>query len=137
MTRRSVDEALVGSLLRLVADSNPANDNESRPIIRPRLAPMSPVPTIPPNGEVNPYGVNLVPPGAAIKTDDFLVLNINDSSSLQGTDATIAPRIPTGRHSFVSWKTRDRGHERTRCAEPRPRAQPGGINSQRDEDLWV
>src|ERR1700676_4741719 len=49
--------------------------------------------TIPGNGDLNPYGVAIVPPGfpsnGAIRPGDILVSNFNNSSNLQGTGTTI------------------------------------------------
>ncbi len=55
------------------------------------------VSTVPPNGDVNPYGVAFVPAGiasgGAINKGDILVSNFNYSDNLQGTGTTIV-RIP-------------------------------------------
>ena len=49
--------------------------------------------TIPPNGDLNPYGVATVPQqfpaGATVNPNDILVSNFNNSSNLQGTGTTI------------------------------------------------
>ena len=49
--------------------------------------------TIPPNGDLNPYGVATVPQqfpaGATVNPSDILVSNFNNSSNLQGTGTTI------------------------------------------------
>jgi len=51
------------------------------------------VSTIPPNGDLNPYGVATVPQqfptGATVNPGDILVSNFNNSSNLQGTGTTI------------------------------------------------
>ena len=65
--------------------------------------------TIPENGDLNPYGVAIVPPGfpsgAAIAPGDVLVSNFNNSGNIQGTGTTIiaftpndvvAPGVPVG-----------------------------------------
>ena len=56
--------------------------------------------TIPANGDLNPYGVAIVPPnfpiGGKIKAGDVLVSNFNNSSNLQGTGVTIIKLTPTG-----------------------------------------
>jgi hypothetical protein len=53
--------------------------------------------TVPPNGDVNPYGVAFVPPGfpagGTVNPGDILVSNFNSSQNLQGTGTTIV-RIP-------------------------------------------
>src|SRR5262245_21365228 len=49
--------------------------------------------TVPPNGDVNPYGVAFVPRGFAqggpLSPGDILVSNFNNSSNAQGTGTTI------------------------------------------------
>ena len=52
--------------------------------------------TIPPNGDVNPYGVAFVPSASVaplLFPGDLLVSNFNDNQNLQGTGTTIM-RIP-------------------------------------------
>jgi hypothetical protein len=56
--------------------------------------------TIPDNGDLNPYGVAVVPPnfptGGTISPGDVLVSNFNNSNNLQGTGVTIIKLTPTG-----------------------------------------
>jgi hypothetical protein len=56
--------------------------------------------TVPANGNVNPYGVAIVPSGfpagGAIKAGDILVSNFNNSKNLQGTSSTIVKLTPNG-----------------------------------------
>ena len=52
------------------------------------------VSTVPPNGDLNPYGVAFVPEGfqrgnGPLQPGDILVSNFNNSSNLQGTGTTI------------------------------------------------
>src|SRR5258708_1290819 len=51
------------------------------------------VSTVPPNGDVNPYGVAFVPQGFSnggpLRGGDILVSNFNNNMNLQGTGATI------------------------------------------------
>lgn len=62
--------------------------------------------TIPPSGEVNPYGVAFVPAqfpaGANIAAGDVLVANFNNSSNVQGTGTTIVSITPTGQQSVFA-----------------------------------
>jgi hypothetical protein len=55
--------------------------------------PVRVVSTVPPNGDVNPYGVAFVPrhfpAGGALGAGDVLVSNFNNSNNLQGTGTTI------------------------------------------------
>lgn len=53
--------------------------------------------TVPPNGDVNPYGVAVVPAtmGSLVR-DDVLVSNFNNAQNLQGTGSTIVEISPMG-----------------------------------------
>jgi hypothetical protein len=74
--------------------------------IIPRLSPTptSSVPTVPSNGDVNPYGVAFVPGGfprgGPLVPGDILVSNFNASSNLQGTGTTIVRIDPEGHQSL-------------------------------------
>jgi hypothetical protein len=75
-------------------------DKKNSPII-PQLTP-SPTfsdSTVPPNGDVNPYGVAFVPEGfphgGPLRPGDIIVSNFNNSGNLQGTDTTIV-RVNNG-----------------------------------------
>jgi hypothetical protein len=56
--------------------------------------------TIPPSGDLNPYGVAFVPKGfpggGTIRQDDILVSNFNNSANTQGTGSTIVTIHPDG-----------------------------------------
>lgn len=53
--------------------------------------------TVPGNGDVNPYGVAVVPATVGnLVAGDVLVSNFNDSKNLQGTGSTIMEISPTG-----------------------------------------
>jgi hypothetical protein len=56
--------------------------------------------TVPANGDVNPYGVAIVPngfpTGSAINPGDILVSNFNNMKNLQGTGSTIIKLTPNG-----------------------------------------
>jgi hypothetical protein len=58
------------------------------------------VSTVPSNGDVNPYGVAIVPKtlqaGGGIQAGDILVSNFNDSNNLQGRGTTIVRVTPAG-----------------------------------------
>jgi hypothetical protein len=60
--------------------------------------PVTVVSTVPPNGDLNPYGVAFVPPGfptgGTTSPGDILVSNFNSSANLQATGTTIV-RVPT------------------------------------------
>ena len=77
-----------------------ANEHPQPPAIITQLAsaPDVKVTTEPANGDVNPYGVAIVPPGfppgGLIKPGQILVANFNDSSNVQGTGTTIVAITP-------------------------------------------
>src|SRR5579883_2596818 len=53
--------------------------------------------TIPANGDVNPYGVAVVPRSTgALVRGHVLVSNFNNTSNLQGTETTIVDVAPNG-----------------------------------------
>jgi hypothetical protein len=53
--------------------------------------------TVPGNGDVNPYGIAIVPVTAGLlEKDSVLISNFNNSSNLQGTGTTIVQITPTG-----------------------------------------
>jgi hypothetical protein len=61
------------------------------------------VSTVPPNGDLNPYGVAFVPegfPGGALSPGDILVSNFNNSQNQQGTGSTIVRVKPDGTTSL-------------------------------------
>lgn len=74
--------------------------------------------TVPPNGDVNPYGVAVVPATTgSLVQGDVLVSNFNDAQNLQGTGSTIVEISPMGgMHVFAHV---DAGHLPGSC--------PGGI----------
>jgi uncharacterized protein (TIGR03118 family) len=61
------------------------------------------VSTLPPNGDLNPYGVAFVPQGfeggGMLHPGDILVSNFNDSTNTQGTGSTIVRITPDGQQS--------------------------------------
>jgi uncharacterized protein (TIGR03118 family) len=66
-------------------------------------APQQTVPTVPANGDQNPYGVAFVPQdfpsGGTLQPDDILVSNFNNSDNVQGTGSTIVRITPDGQQS--------------------------------------
>src|SRR5580658_3945116 len=62
--------------------------------------------TIPPSGDLNPYGVAFVPAGfpsgGSIAAGAVLVSNFNSNSNLQGTGTTIVSITPTGQQSVFA-----------------------------------
>jgi hypothetical protein len=62
--------------------------------------------TVPPNGDLNPYGVAFVPAtfpsGGGVAPGDVLVSNFNNSSNVQGTGTTIVRISPSGQSLFAT-----------------------------------
>jgi hypothetical protein len=59
--------------------------------------------TVPANGDVNPYGVAIVPASAGLLTaGDILVSNFNDKANVQGTGTTIVQVSPAGKTSVFA-----------------------------------
>jgi len=56
------------------------------------------VSTVPKSGDVNPYGIAIVPASkGSLKAGDILISNFNDKKNLQGTGTTIMQISPKGR----------------------------------------
>jgi hypothetical protein len=71
------------------------------------LAPLKTVSTIastvPTNGDVNPYGIVLIPSSSGkLRAGNFLVSNFNDKANNQGTGTTIVQISPTGKQSLFA-----------------------------------
>ena len=65
--------------------------------------------TVPKNGDVNPYGVAVVPQDEGhLVAGDVLVSNFNNSSNLQGTGSTVVQISPTGARSVFAHIRLDR-----------------------------
>jgi hypothetical protein len=59
--------------------------------------------TIPSNGDVNPYGLAVIPTSTgSLTAGNFLVSNFNNSQNLQGTGTTIVQISPTGSFSLFA-----------------------------------
>jgi hypothetical protein len=59
--------------------------------------------TVPGNGDINPYGVAVVPRSSGhLKKDDVLVSNFNDKANAQGTGTTIVQVTPHGKVSLFA-----------------------------------
>jgi hypothetical protein len=60
--------------------------------------------TVPSNGDVNPYGVAVVPASSGnLVQGHILVSNFNNSANLQGTGTTIVDIAPNGTASLFAW----------------------------------
>lgn len=74
--------------------------------------------TVPQNGDVNPYGVAVVPASNGdLVQGDVLISNFNNAKNLQGTGTTIVQISPTGK--FSTFAQIERSQLPNRC--------PGGI----------
>lgn len=74
--------------------------------------------TVPANGDVNPYGIAIVPTSVGnLTAGNILISNFNNSSNLQGTGTTIVQMTPGGTQSLFAWIN----------ADALPGACPGGI----------
>jgi hypothetical protein len=59
--------------------------------------------TVPANGDVNPYGVAVVPAsGGRLTAGDILVSNFNDKANVQGTGTTLVEVSPAGKTSVFA-----------------------------------
>jgi hypothetical protein len=74
--------------------------------------------TVPGNGDVNPYGVAVIPASEGrLTAGDILVSNFNDKANVQGTGTTLMEVSPAGRSSLFA----------SISALPAGQACPGGI----------
>lgn len=74
--------------------------------------------TVPSNGDVNPYGLAVVPTSVgSLTAGDYLVSNFNAKSNTQGTGTTIVELTPSGKLSLFA----------TINAKKLPGACPGGV----------
>ncbi len=75
--------------------------------------------TIPSNGDVNPYGIAIVPhTEGSLHEGDILVSNFNNNANLQGTGTTIVKIAPNGTQSLFAQINRN---------TVSPQSCPGGI----------
>ncbi len=74
--------------------------------------------TVPPSGDVNPYGIVVVPSSAgALHAGDLLISNFNAKSNNQGTGTTLVELTPTGHKTLFA----------TIKASSLPGSCPGGV----------
>ena len=100
--RISVSKSLIGAVvLFLLAAAPLVVQAQETPFLPAQVHPAS---TVPPNGDVNPYGVAFVPPQfptGTVQTGDILVSNFNNKRNLQGTGTTIVD-VPAAYGSSTS-----------------------------------
>jgi hypothetical protein len=113
--RRAVTVALGLLSLTLAA---PAGAAGAVPFIEPFNHVQTLTTTVPANGDVNPYGLAVVPVSKGrLVAGDALVSNFNNSNNLQGTGTTIVEASPSGQLSLFASLT----------AAGLPGSCPGGV----------
>jgi hypothetical protein len=107
--------AMVAALSYMVATGNAAKTGAYLSSLRAIKTIAS---TVPANGDVNPYGIVIVPRTVgALTAGDFLVSNFNAKSNDQGTGSTIVQISPTGKLTVFAHV----------AAKSLPGACPGGV----------
>ena len=107
-TRRSaviiaVIAATVASGALATAASANASPQSSRPFIAPLHHTRVIASTVPQNGDVNPYGVAVVPRSTGdLRQGDVLVSNFNNKANVQGTGTTIVQVSPRGKATLFA-----------------------------------
>jgi hypothetical protein len=85
---------ITGSVVLL---SLPAQGKDDRPFLSKLDHPATLTSTVPANGDVNPYGVAVVPvTTGTLVANNVLISNFNNSANLQGTGTTIVQATPGG-----------------------------------------
>jgi len=89
--------ALVLACVGVAAATAPAQASAAKSFVGPFNNVATLASTIPSNGDVNPYGVAVVPSSVgSLTAGDVLVSNFNNSNNLQGTGSTIDEISPGG-----------------------------------------
>ena len=122
--------AMIGLGLAAAACSSTSSSSSSTPATTPASSPQPDAflgqlhgltqvaSTVPANGDVNPYGVAVVPAsGGRLTAGDILVSNFNDKANVQGTGNTIVQVSPAGKTSVFA----------SIAALPAGQTCPGGI----------
>jgi hypothetical protein len=87
----------------VLAGAVPANAGGSGPFAGPPQHTKTLASTVPFNGDVNPYGVAVVPRTAGdLYAGNILVSNFNDAKNVQGTGTTIVEITPSGHRRLFS-----------------------------------
>lgn len=94
---------MLGAILLAVFSGIALTDGDN-PILPPPSNTLLSIPTVPANGDLNPYGVAFVPgrfpAGGLLHPGDIVVSNFNNSANTQGTGTTIVSIAPTGVQSL-------------------------------------
>lgn len=102
LERRFYLSAAPASLIGAAA-AHHSSDNDAPVLVQAAAATPTTISTVPANGDVNPYGLAIVPqnfaPGGMLQPGDILVSNFNNSGNLQGTGTTISRITPAGQTS--------------------------------------
>ena len=121
MTRatRAAIAALAGGLIAGAASiGGAAAQGTSSPFLKSLHAIKTIGSTVPANGDVNPYGIALVPRSVgSLAAGDYLVSNFNAKSNNQGTGSTIVQVSPAGKLSLFAQLS----------AKSLPGSCPGGV----------
>ena len=89
--------ALVLACVGVAAATAPAQASAAKSFVGPFNNVATLASTVPSNGDVNPYGVAVVPNSVgSLTAGDVLVSNFNNSNNLQGTGSTIDEISPDG-----------------------------------------
>ena len=89
--------ALVLACVGVAAATAPAQASAAKSFVGPFHNVATLASTVPSNGDVNPYGVAVVPSSVGgLTAGDVLVSNFNNSNNLQGTGSTIDEISPDG-----------------------------------------
>jgi len=95
--------SLVGGLTATTASAAARGPNWSAPYLSMFHRNSKVASTVPSNGDVNPYGVAVVPHSVGnLVANDVLVSNFNDAANAQGTGETIMQISPRGKVSVFS-----------------------------------
>jgi hypothetical protein len=115
--RKALLAAVTAAIAAIGFAASPAGAGDE-PFVGPAHTVTTIASTVPPNGDVNPYGVAVVPRSiGALHAGDVLVSNFNAASNLQGTGTTIVQISPSGDTSVFA--AIDAAHLPGRC--------PGGV----------
>jgi hypothetical protein len=89
--------ATVGAVLAVGLSAGPAQAADSPPFVASFNNVQTLASTVPKNGDVNPYGIAVVPASTGrLVAGDVLVSNFNNHRNLQGTGTTIVELSPSG-----------------------------------------
>jgi hypothetical protein len=110
-TRAAVAALAAGLIAGVAAIGGAAAQGVSAPFLKSIHTIKTIASTVPANGDVNPYGLALVPHSAgALVGGDYLVSNFNAKSNNQGTGTTLVQISPAGRLTVFATLTANSLH---------------------------